>query len=84
MKILLNADYNISESKEITETLKAVIREAFDRFSEHITKLEVKFRDESSYQCSENDRRSVLEARLKGMQPLAVTCYKARFDRYMP
>jgi hypothetical protein len=37
------------------ETLKDVIKDAFNRFSEHITSLEVKFRDESSYQYSKND-----------------------------
>jgi hypothetical protein len=33
------------------ETLKDN-KDAFNRFSEHITSLEVKFRDESSYQYS--------------------------------
>jgi DNA topoisomerase VI subunit A len=81
MKILLNTDHNISGSEKMRETLKAVIKDAFNRLSEHITRLEVKFRDESSYQYSENDRRNVLEARLKGMQPLAVTSHKAPFNR---
>jgi hypothetical protein len=45
MKILLNTDYNISGSEEMRETLKDVIK-MLDRFSEHITRLEVKFRDE--------------------------------------
>jgi DNA topoisomerase VI subunit A len=84
MKILLNTDYNISGSEKMRETLKAVIKDAFNRLSEHIARLEVKFRDESSYQYSENDRRSVLEARLKGMQPLTVTSNKVPFNRYMP
>ena len=84
MKILPNTDYNISRSEEMRETLKAVIKDAFDRFTEHITRLEVKFRDESSYQYSEKDRRSVLETRLKGMQPLAVTSHKVPFNRYLP
>jgi len=84
MKILPNTDYNISRSEEMREALKAVIKDAFDRFTEHITRLEVKFRDESSYQYSEKDRRSVLETRLKGMQPLAVTSHKVPFNRYLP
>lgn len=86
MKILLNTDYNISASEEMGETLKAVIKDAFDRFNDHITRLEVKFRDKSSCQYSENDRnkRSVLETRLKGLQPLAVTSHGDPFNRYMP
>jgi t-SNARE complex subunit (syntaxin) len=84
MKILLNSDYNISGTQEMRQTLKAAIKEALDRFSEHITRLEVKFRDESSDQCSENDRRNVVEARLKGMQPLDVTRHEDTFTRYTP
>jgi hypothetical protein len=33
----------------------------------------VKFSDENSDRDSENDKRCVLEARLKGLQPLVVT-----------
>jgi fatty acid/phospholipid biosynthesis enzyme len=35
----------------------------------------VKFSDENSDRDSENDKRCVLEARLKGMQPLVVTSH---------
>jgi hypothetical protein len=55
------------------EPLKATISDAFDRYSEHITRIEVKFSDENSDRDSENDKRCVLEARLKGLQPLVVT-----------
>jgi hypothetical protein len=55
------------------EPLKATISDAFDRYSEHITRIEVKFSDENSDRDSENDKRCVLEARLKGLQPLVVS-----------
>jgi hypothetical protein len=35
----------------------------------------VKFSDENSDRDSENDKRCVLEARLKGLQPLVVTSH---------
>lgn len=57
------------------EPLTATISDAFDRYSEHITRIEVKFSDENSDRDSENDKRCVLEARLKGMQPLVVTSH---------
>jgi hypothetical protein len=53
------------------EPLKAT--QMLDRYSEHITRIEVKFSDENSDRDSENDKRCVLEARLKGLQPLVVT-----------
>ena len=41
--------------------------------SKHLTRIEVKLSDEDGDKKSENDKRCVLEARLKGMQPLVVT-----------
>jgi ribosome-associated translation inhibitor RaiA len=73
MKILINTDNNILGTEEMREPLKATISDAFDRYSEHITRIEVKFSDENSDRDSENDKRCVLEARLKGLQPLVVT-----------
>ncbi|MFB0911437.1 MAG: HPF/RaiA family ribosome-associated protein [Flavobacterium sp.] len=73
MKILLNTDNNILGTEEMREPLTATISDAFDRYSEHITRIEVKFSDENSDRDSENDKRCVLEARLKGLQPLVVT-----------
>jgi hypothetical protein len=42
MKILLETDFNISRTEEIKETLKAIIKDAFDRISEHRTRLEAR------------------------------------------
>jgi ribosome-associated translation inhibitor RaiA len=75
MKILINTDNNILGTEEMREPLTATISDAFDRYSEHITRIEVKFSDENSDRDSENDKRCVLEARLKGMQPLVVTSH---------
>jgi ribosome-associated translation inhibitor RaiA len=75
MKILLNTDNNILGTEEMREPLTAAISDAFDRYSEHITRIEVKFSDENSDRDSENDKRCVLEARLKGLQPLVVTSH---------
>jgi hypothetical protein len=62
MKIL-NTDNNILGT-EMREPLKATISDAFDRYSEHITRIEVKF-DENSDRDSENDKRCVLKRDLK-------------------
>jgi hypothetical protein len=41
MKILINTDNNILGTEEMREPLKATISDAFDRYSEHITRIEV-------------------------------------------
>jgi ribosome-associated translation inhibitor RaiA len=75
MKILLNTDNNILGTEEMREPLKAAIADAFDRFSDHLTRIEVKVSDENGNKDSDNDKRCVLEVRLKGKQPIAVTSH---------
>ncbi len=75
MKILINTDNNISGTEEMREPLKAVIANAFDRFKKHLTRIEVKISDENGDKDSDNDKRCVLEVRLKGKQPIVVTSH---------
>jgi ribosome-associated translation inhibitor RaiA len=75
MKILLNTDNNILGNEEMREPLIAAIANAFDRFSKHLTRIEVKISDENGDKNSGLDKRCVIEVRLKGMQPLVVTSH---------
>lgn len=81
MEILINTDNNISASAEIRSYLTANIQASFDRFAEHLTRLEVKISDENGNKEGENDKKCVLEARLRGMQPLAVTGHGNSIDQ---
>ncbi|MFC2092655.1 HPF/RaiA family ribosome-associated protein [Bacteroidota bacterium] len=73
MKIQFNTDSNITESKELRDSLIALISEGLSRFSEHITRLEVHLSDENSHKDGMNDKRCMIEGRLEGKQPIAVT-----------
>jgi len=75
MKILINTDNNISGTEEMREPLKAAIANEFDRFSDHLTRIEVKLSDGNGDKNSDNDKRCVLEVRSRGMQPLVVTSH---------
>jgi len=72
MKIQFNTDSNITESKELRDSLIALISEGLSRFSDQITRLEVHLSDENSLKKGLNDKRCLLEARLEGRQPIAV------------
>ncbi len=73
MKIQINTDNNIEGGDELTlETLGAV-ESALERFADHITRVEVHLSDENSSHKGGTDKRCVMEARLEGMQPVAVT-----------
>ena len=73
MTIQFNTDNNISGREELTAPLIALISVEIDRFSEHITRLEVHLSDENGFKDGPNDIRCMLEARIEGRQPIAVT-----------
>jgi len=73
MTIQFNTDNNITGSEEHRAPLIALISEELSRFSQHITRLEVHLSDENGHKDGLNDKRCLLEARIEGRQPIAVT-----------
>ena len=55
--------------------MEDLLTEGLNRFSEQITRLEVHLSDENGNKDGQNDKRCLLEARLEGMQPIAVNAY---------
>ena len=73
MMIQLNTDNNLSVHKAFGAKLNGLLSDGLSRFSEHITRLEVHLSDENGSKGGQNDKRCLLEARLKGRSPIAVT-----------
>jgi len=73
MTIQLNADKNLSIHEEFRDKLNDLLSEELNRFSKNITRLEVHLSDENGQKDGLKDKRCVLEARLEGKQPIAVT-----------
>ena len=73
MLIQFNTDNHIPGSEGLREPLEATIAQSLDRFSDRITRVEVHLNDENSQKGGGNDKRCLLEARLEGLQPVAVT-----------
>jgi hypothetical protein len=73
MIILFNTDKNIAGNKEFTETFIQQIDIELKRFSKDITKVIAYVSDENAAKIGLNDKKCVLEARLEGRQPIAVT-----------
>ncbi len=75
MTIQFNTDNHITASEKLTTPLIASIEDGLSRFSHQITRIEVYLADENGDKNTKNDKRCVLEARLEGRQPVAVTNY---------
>ena len=74
MIIQLNTDSNTEGNSELTQQLKTIVENSLKRFSEQITRLEVHLSDgNSDKKFGAEDKHCLLEARLAGLQPIAVS-----------
>ncbi|MGA7240109.1 MAG: HPF/RaiA family ribosome-associated protein [Bryobacteraceae bacterium] len=80
MQIEVNTDHNIAGHEALAARVSGVVESALSQFSEHITRVEIHLSDESSHKSTPNDKRCVMEARLEGRQPVAVTDHAATVD----
>ncbi len=81
MQIQINTDGNIEGHERLATQVSSVVESALSRHSDHITRVEVHLSDENSDKKSGNDdMRCMMEARLEGHQPLAVTHHAATVD----
>lgn len=73
MKIQINTDKNVSGNEDRVASFTKSVKNSLERFSEHITRIEIHLSDENANKDSKGDKRCVLEARIEGKQPIAVT-----------
>jgi len=73
MQIQFNTDKNVTVSEGLIASSTSLISEKLSKYSQQITRVEVHFSDEDGRKEGFNDKRCVVEARLAGMKPVAVT-----------
>ena len=82
MQVQINTDRNIEGHEALTTQVSGVVESALSRFSDSITRVEVHLSDENSdKKGGKDDMRCVMEARLEGRQPVAVTNQAATVDQ---
>lgn len=77
MKIQLNTDVHTEGTEALAAQVSATVEQALARFSEHVTRVEVHLSDENGGKHGQQDQRCLLEARLEGRPPVAVTEHAA-------
>ena len=73
MQIQINTDHNIERREALAAHVSTVVESAMSRISDHITRVEVHLSDENGAKHGHNDMRCMMEARLEGRQPIAIT-----------
>jgi hypothetical protein len=73
MKIQVNTDNNIQGREDVVGLVTSNVEGAVGRYSDRITRVEAHLSDANSSKSGTEDKQCVLEARLAGLQPIAVS-----------
>lgn len=72
MKIQVNTGENVQGSEDLIRLVQEKVENAVAHFGDSITRVEAHISDENADKGGK-DKRCLLEARLKGLKPIAVT-----------
>lgn len=73
MQIQINTGESVEGREALFRHTEAVVKDALGRFSDHVTRVEVHMSDVNGQKVGDNDKRVLMEARIAGRQPIAVT-----------
>jgi len=73
MQINIQTDSTIANNAGLNEHVQSVLESALSRFRDNITRIEVHLSDSNGPKGGADDIRCVMEARVAGYQPIAVT-----------
>jgi ribosome-associated translation inhibitor RaiA len=73
MQIQINTNHTIEGSEALNAHIRSVVETTLGHLTSHLSRVEVHITDENGPKTEGNDKRCVMEARLDGRQPSAVT-----------
>jgi len=73
VQIQVNSDHHITGDERMNEIVNALITDAVGRYADRITRVEVHLNDVNGAKHGERDKRAMMEARVAGLAPIAVT-----------
>jgi hypothetical protein len=73
MDVLVNTDNSVEGDAALATEVESTVRHTLDRFSDRLTRLEVHLSDENGDKHGADDKRCLIEARIAGHQPAAVS-----------
>jgi len=73
MQIQIHSDKTIEGGERLHAYMSTELETALSRFDEKITSIEVQLGDENGDKFDDKDKRCMIEVRLAGLNPLAVT-----------
>jgi ribosome-associated translation inhibitor RaiA len=80
MKVMLNTDRHIDGGEALAMRVQRDVEVALERYADRISRVEVHVSDENGTKHGEEDKRCMMEARLEGRPPMAVTSHSSTVD----
>lgn len=77
MIIQVHTDNRVHADAKLREEVENAVKGALDHVADRISRVEVHLGDESGNKQSDNDKRCMMEARIEGRHPSAVTHHAA-------
>jgi ribosome-associated translation inhibitor RaiA len=81
MQIQIDTDRHIEGHERLAAWARGVVEQALNHVSDRITRVAVHLSDENGDRSGQQDKRCLMEARLEGHQPIAVTHQAATMDQ---
>jgi ribosomal subunit interface protein len=80
MIIQLNADKNLTIHEAYETQISEKLNKDLERYSDHITRLEVHLSDENGNKSGQNDKKCLLEAKMEGKSPIVTSDLGNTYD----
>lgn len=81
MQIQINTDHNIQGREALASRMTGVVEHALRRVADRVTRVEMHLSIESGGRGGQSDKRCTLEARLEGLDSVAVTEHSGTLDQ---
>lgn len=81
MQIQINTDHTIAGHEALNTHVRSVLTVSLGHLAAHITRVEVHLADENGDKSSSLDKRCMMEARLEGRPPIAITHHAANIHQ---
>jgi ribosome-associated translation inhibitor RaiA len=80
MQIQVHTDNNITGREDVVRLVQSTVEGAIGRFADRITRVEAHLSDTNGHKSRGDDKRCLLEVRLAGLQPIAVSHQAATIE----
>jgi len=80
MKVQINTNKNVDSNESFAAYIRGTVEAVLDRSKDVISRVEVHVSDESGHKRGHNDKRCMMEARIEGIQPIAISHHAETLD----